>query len=92
MKSMRDWAVPERAIPALRGFVLLLILTACAAAPSAANSGGPTAPPTTGDAESVARSFLDAWVAGHYEAMYGLLSPRSLVTSREAFTQAYRTA
>lgn len=71
--------------------VFLLGLAGCAPAP-AADLPGPTAPPTLGDAETVARAFLDGWVKGDFEAMYGLLSPRSLITPREAFTELYRQA
>jgi len=45
-----------------------------------------------GNPEGVAITFLDAWKAGDYEGMYGLLSDNSKQTySREEFIQAYES-
>ena len=80
---------------ALRAGLLLtaiaLIVTACADSP-AAQPGAPTPPPSIADAEGVARDFLNAWVAGDFDAMYGLITPRSQIISREAFSAAYQAA
>ncbi|MCC7207385.1 MAG: hypothetical protein IT323_08770 [Anaerolineae bacterium] len=75
----------------LASLLILALLASCASAP-AAQPGGPTAPPNLGDAESVARAFLDGWVSGDYGSMYALITPRSQITSREAFQEAYRAA
>ncbi len=75
----------------LRVFLLLLLVAACST-PDLAVPNAPTVPPSLGDAVNTARSFLDAWVKNDYNTMYGLLSPRSLVTSREAFTAVYEQA
>ncbi len=74
----------------LLSILLVALLAACGAGPAAPNA--PTVPPSLGDAESVARKFLDHWVEGDFDSMYSLLSPRSLVTSREAFKAAYQGA
>ncbi len=75
-----------------RVLLLALICTALVAAcdtPGAPTPIGPTAPPTTADAETAAQSFLDAWIKNDYAAMYGLLSPKSAQTSQEDFTKVY---
>lgn len=74
------------------GLIVALVVAACESGPAASAPDGPTAPPSIADAESVARQFLEGWVKGDYNAMYGLLSPRSLVTSNAAFREAYRAA
>jgi penicillin-binding protein 2 len=71
--------------------LLAIVLAACAQAP-VSQPGGPTAPPSMADAESMARLFLGAWAAGNFDEMYGYISPRSQITSREAFSQAYAGA
>lgn len=70
---------------------VVLLLAACTDNPTF-NQAGPTLPPSTGDAETTARQFLDGWTAGDYDGMYRLLSPVSLVISKEAFTAAYKQA
>ena len=75
-----------------RVLLLALICTALVAAcdtPGAPTPIGPTAPPTTADAETAAQSFLDAWAKADYAAMYGWLSPKSLQISQEDFTKVY---
>ncbi len=66
-----------------------------------ASPGGPTtssAPPSSpmpnlAEPDGVAQSFLDAWMAGNYEAMYGFLSANSQTEySLEDFTQTYTDA
>lgn len=75
----------------LQSVVAFLLVAACSAVDLAAPDA-PTVPPTLGDAVNTARTFLDAWTKGDFNTMYGLLSPRSLVISREAFTAAYQQA
>src|SRR3954447_6359957 len=71
--------------------VALVCITVGAACDSPSEvTGGPTAPPSTGDAEGVARAFLDGWIKSDYASMYALLSPKSLIISREAFTETYK--
>ncbi len=68
-----------------------LILAACTETPAALpNAQAPTPPTSLEDAIAVARSFLDSWLKNDYAAMYGLLSPRSLLISREVFTETYQ--
>src|SRR6266576_540265 len=73
-----------------------LIFAACDAEDTASQAG-PTAPPTTNDAESTARAFLDGWVANDYQSMYALLSAKAQLiplTSKDAnvesFTKTYQ--
>ncbi len=80
-------------MPRLRQIALLAL--ACAAlvaacdTPGAGSQAGPTAPPSTADAENVAKTFLDAWNKNDYATMYGLISPRGQLISPEAFKEAY---
>jgi penicillin-binding protein 2 len=77
---------------------IVLLALACVAIVSACdtpadpNQPGPTAAPTTADAEIVARSFLDGWVKNDYAGMYSLISPKSLLISQEDFTKVYENA
>ncbi len=66
----------------------VLLISACDS--PAVNQAGPTALPSAGDAEDVARSFLDAWVKNDYAKMYAVLSPNSQVISPEAFAEVYK--
>jgi penicillin-binding protein 2 len=72
--------------------LILAVATACGLEVGPNLAGGPTPAPGAGDAEGVAREFLEAWRNSQYDVMYGLISPRSQITSREVFTQAYTQA
>jgi penicillin-binding protein 2 len=74
------------------GCVALLVVACGGEGAPASQPGAPTVPPSIADAENVARAFLGEWAAGNIDAMYGLLSPRSLAISREAFADAYQRA
>lgn len=74
-------------------FILIAVLiAACSEGGPASQPNVPTSPPDLGDAEGIARTFLDGWVKDDYNAMYAVISPRSLVTPRETFTSAYQSA
>lgn len=79
--------------------ITALLLSACdlIAAPAettAPNPGAPASSPTpdVGSPDGVAQSFLSAWQAGNYEAMYSYLSPNSQAEYRlEDFTTTYQS-
>lgn len=79
--------------------LFILLLQACnlgnggGIAPTASELPDPTIRTVEApDPEATARTYLDAWKAGDYERMYGLLSPSSQAElSLEAFTERYRT-
>lgn len=75
--------------------VLLLaafLLTSCAEATPQDRAPNATPALTVAEAEDVARSFLDAWTTAKFDEMYNLISPRSQITSRDAFQESYRAA
>ncbi len=74
-------------------FALLMTVAACNdTPPPPPNAANATPVLTLAEAENVARAFLDGWIAGDYDAMYTLITPRSQITSREAFREAYTAA
>jgi cell division protein FtsI/penicillin-binding protein 2 len=73
----------------LLAMVCLFVVAACDS-PGAANQSGPTAQPNLADADTAARTFLDAWVKNDYQAMYRLLSPKSQLMSLKDFTDLYQ--
>lgn len=74
-----------------------LLLSACGGGNGlpeggASGGGGEAVEPTRdlGMPDGVAQSFLDAWMAGNYEAMYSYLSPNSQAEyTLEDFTRTY---
>ncbi len=89
LKTDGVWALFVK-LRMLLALTSILVLTACTTfSASGSNQTGPTAPPSVGDAEGVAKSFLDAWVSNDYATMYGLLSPKSLLISQEGFSKTY---
>src|SRR5258708_32126582 len=77
----------------LRRFTLMLlslvILPACDSQPNPAQPG-PTAPPTTADAEKVAETFLTGWTQNDYEkTMYPQLSARAKAIDPKTFASVY---
>src|ERR1041384_4725256 len=73
-----------------------LVFAACEPDESESQAG-PTAPPTTTDAETTARTFLDGWVANDYQTMYSLLSAKAQLipldskdSSIHSFTKIYK--
>lgn len=70
---------------------LLLLLTACTAAPSIQVVPAPTGTPVPGGADLVAAAFLAAWERGDLSGMYSLLSPSSqALVERSAFIARYQ--
>src|SRR5689334_24763351 len=73
-----------------------LVFAACEPDTSESQAG-PTAPPTTGDAETTARAFLDGWIANDYQTMYSFLSAKAQLipldskdSSVQSFTKIYK--
>src|SRR5260221_10432967 len=69
--------------------LICALTAACDASSTEGSQAGPTAPPSTADAEAVATSFLNGWVNKDFDSMYRLLSAHALVIDKTSFTHAY---
>src|SRR5258708_1946548 len=83
-----------RLVVALLAFAL--VFAACDTGDTGSQAG-PTAPATTADAETTAKTFLDGWVANDYPTMYGLLSAKAQLipldskdANIQSFTRIYK--
>src|SRR5712692_8400064 len=75
------------------GLLLLvggIVISACDTPAAQSGQSGPTAPPSQSDAETVANSFLTAWVNNDYNTMFGLISGRSSGIGSVVFAAPYK--